>query len=185
MLVGATFLSKDIHGGYFSRGECPIKGNGHSLYLSVFRGRPRKKSIRQTIPNILMLMLMPPPPRPLFQDAPSKIAVLHVHSAIVAFWKMCGNLINMHHNIYLTWWLWNWMENVRKLWSLKSTFSWNRLIHPYVDDVLIPFCRYGDMRVLMAYELFSMWQKLGLTHTVYHSHHKCTSRCSSNSQQKI
>lgn len=38
-------------------------------------------------------------------------------------------------------------------------------------------CRYGDMRVMMAYELFSMWQKLGMLdpppppHTHAHTHH--------------
>lgn len=27
--------------------------------------------------------------------------------------------------------------------------------------VLCPTCRYGDMRVMMTYELFNMWQNLG------------------------
>lgn len=40
-----------------------------------------------------------------------------------------------------------------------------------------PVCRYGDMRVLMTYQLFSMWQNLGemwqklSSHLLLHRHH--------------
>lgn len=35
----------------------------------------------------------------------------------------------------------------------------------------VSVCRYGDMRVMMTYELFSMWQNLGEIFSLYlHKH---------------
>lgn len=56
------------------------------------------------------------------------------------------------------------------------------------DFLPIP-CRYGDMRVMMAYELFSMWQKLGMLDPHHHHHThmhiyitvKCLHFCEMNS----
>lgn len=40
-------------------------------------------------------------------------------------------------------------------------FSHLTFLHGFRGVCFCCFCRYGDMRVMMAYELFSMWQNLG------------------------
>lgn len=50
----------------------------------------------------------------------------------------------------------------------NPNFSWFNFLYFFRPS--ISPCRYGDMRVMMAYELFSMWQKLGEAAPPPHTH---------------
>lgn len=63
---------------------------------------------------------------------------------------------NLQPSVWLSW-------SYLSLISLMHAVCFSHLtfLHGFRGVCFCCFCRYGDMRVMMAYELFSMWQNLG------------------------